>query len=394
MTATAASCARFDVKWTDASSDETGFEVQRSASSSFTSPTTLTAAANATTIADTTVAASTTYWYRVRSVRGTTPSAWTAGVSVTTPAGTTPPPPTYAAAVSADNPISHWRLGETSGTAAADVKARNAGIYRQGILLNQASLLSKDTANRAVTADGTNDWIEVADSATLDFTTAFSVEAWIKPTTIPAAGSWASVVTKAESYSIQFNGPRLEFTLMRDGVRYRLQAASGAIVAGRTYHVVATYDGVNQRLYLNGALAASRAQTGPATVGTWPLAIGSWSGFGEFFRGTIDDVAVYNTTLSAARVTAHFDAGGTPPTAAAARVKRTTKVKVRRNPKPVSGALGPAQRLTFGLKGPGKAARKRACVAPRVVLRRAKQDRKAPARACRAMSVTVSKTAG
>ena len=37
--------------------------------------------------------------------------------------------------------------------------------------------------------------------------------------------------------------------------------------------------------------------------------MGSWSGFNEYLRGTLDEVAVYGTALSAARVLAHRNAG-------------------------------------------------------------------------------------
>ena len=104
------------------------------------------------------------------------------------------------------------------------------------------------------------------------------LEAWIKPTSLPASGSFASILTKAESYSLQFNGPRLEFTIIQSGTRRRLQAPSGAIVAGQTYHVVGTYDGTTQRLYVNGTQVASAALSGAITTNTNPLTIGSWNG--------------------------------------------------------------------------------------------------------------------
>jgi hypothetical protein len=222
---------------------------------------------------------------------------------------TTPPPAStgYSAAVTGDGPVSYWRLGETSGTSAADAVGGRPGTYTNGPTLNQPSLLTSDT-NPSVALDGTNDDIRVPNAAALQFGSAFSLEAWIRPTVVPAAGAFASVLTKAESYSLQFNGPQLEFTLIQNGVRKRLKAAAGAIVAGKTYHVVATYDGATQRLYINGAQAASVALTGPATSNTNSLVIGSWQG-GELFAGRVDEVAVYGKTLTAARVQAHYGAG-------------------------------------------------------------------------------------
>src|SRR5213076_153839 len=118
--------------------------------------------------------------------------------------------------------------------------------------------------------DGTNDDVSIPSSAGLGFTSALSLEAWIRPASLPATGAFASILTKAESYSLQLNGPRLEFTVMQNGTRRRLQAPAGAVVAGTTYHVVATFDGATQRLYINGAQVASAALSGAATVTTNP----------------------------------------------------------------------------------------------------------------------------
>jgi hypothetical protein len=156
--------------------------------------------------------------------------------------------------------------------------------------------------------------VRVADASSLDVTSAFTVEAWIKPSLLPAAGSFESVVTKPESYSLQFNGPLLEFTIMQNGVRQRLQAPAGSVQAGQIYHVVATYDGTTRRLYLNGAQVASSALAGGPTVTPSDLYMGTWDGVGENFDGTIDEVALYNSALSTSAVSAHYTASF-PPTA-------------------------------------------------------------------------------
>jgi hypothetical protein len=221
----------------------------------------------------------------------------------------TPPPADtgYSTAVKADGPVSYWRLGETSGTAAADSVGSQPGTYANGTALGLPSLLASD-ANSSASFDGVNDEVRVANAAALQPSAAFSLEAWIRPTALPATGGWASVLTKAESYSLQFNGPQLELTIIQNGVRQRLKAPVGAVAAGQTYHVVATYDGATQRLYLNGSLVASAALTGAVTATTNPLTMGSWNG-SEYYAGRIDEVAVYGKALSAAQVQAHYAKG-------------------------------------------------------------------------------------
>src|SRR5204862_6786750 len=120
-----------------------------------------------------------------------------------------------------------------------------------------------------------------------------SVEAWIRPASLPAVGRWASVVTKAGSYSLQFHGPRLEFTIIQGTLRRRVIAPAGTIVAGYTYHVVGTYNGVTERLYVNGRRVASGARSGRISVTRRSVTIASWNGTGERFRGVIDEVAIY-----------------------------------------------------------------------------------------------------
>jgi hypothetical protein len=307
LNAKATSSSQIDLTWTDNSSVESNMVVERSTSSSFTSPVVKTLAADTTSYSDTGLTASTTYYYRVKATNATGPSGYSNTSSDTTQAP--PAATTYSQEVTADTPVSWWRLGEASGTTAADARNANPGTFVNGPTLGAASLLGSDSANKAVSFDGVNDHVLVPSSTSLRLGSPLSLEAWIKPTSIPATGSFASVLTKADSYSLQFNGPRLEFTVMQSGARKRLQAAAGAVVAGTKYHVVGTYDGTTQRLYLNGAQVASVALTGPATANGNSLYIASWNGGSEFAQGTIDEVAIYPTALSAARVLAHYNAG-------------------------------------------------------------------------------------
>ena len=95
-----------------------------------------------------------------------------------------------------------------------------------------------------------------------------------------------------------------------------------AISAGTTYHVVLTLDQPADELlgYLNGVevvssggigrLYAHGSDTGiGAMINQARFADGGKNGDGYYFDGRLDEVAIYHSVLSPARVTAHYSAG-------------------------------------------------------------------------------------
>jgi hypothetical protein len=303
----AASDTQVNLTWSDNSNNEQSFVLQRSTDSGFASGvTSTTLPANTSQAQVSGLSPSTAYYFRIKASNSAGDSAYTATASATTKA------PGYSSVVLADSPVSYWRLGEQSDSTAADQRGANNGTYFNSPGLGAQGLIPSDSANSAVSFNGISSYMKVNDAPSLRFSNAFTLEAWIRPGLLPASGSFSSVMTKAESYSIQFNGPRLEFTVIQNGVRQRLQTAAGALSTGQTYNVIATFDGTTQRLYVNGAQVANRALSGSASVTSNALTLGSWDGTMEYFNGTIDEAAVYNTVMNATRVAAHWDSGHTP----------------------------------------------------------------------------------
>ncbi len=85
LSAAVMSSTRVDLKWTDNSGNETGFTVERSTDGILYSQVAL-VGANVTQCSDTTVSDARTYTYRVQAYNGSGASAFSAGVTVSTPA--------------------------------------------------------------------------------------------------------------------------------------------------------------------------------------------------------------------------------------------------------------------------------------------------------------------
>ena len=93
------------------------------------------------------------------------------------PPPTPPPPPgppgPYRGTVLSDSPVAYWRLGESSGTTAADELGAAPGTYKQGVTFGAVGALA-DYANAAVSLDGGDDRVTMGDpvDGRLDFGTA------------------------------------------------------------------------------------------------------------------------------------------------------------------------------------------------------------------------------
>lgn len=211
----------------------------------------------------------------------------------------------YAAAVLADAPAGYWRLGEPSGTVAVDASGNGrTGTYAGGVTLAQPGALVGDP-NTAALFNGTSGHVTILADAAFN-TPSFSVEAWIKPTT--AVGD---IMHKNGATRWRFfleNSPALRVQL--DGLPADVgNVLAYGLVAGSWAHVVGTYDHptTTWRIYLNGVLQDTQVATFDNTVSS-ALDIGQSNAAG-YLACPLDEVGVYATALSAARVLAHYHAG-------------------------------------------------------------------------------------
>ena len=231
---------------------------------------------------DTGLAAATSYSYRVRAadLAGNL-SGYSSVQSATTQAASSG----LAAAYS---------FSEGIGTSVADASG-NGNVGAVG----SASWVTTGRFGNALSFNGTNARVTVADSASLDLTTAMTLEAWVLPT---VGGGWRDVIYK---------GPDDIYFLESSSSSGR--PATGGTFANPIYgnsalplnvwsHLAATYEGITLRLYVNGVQVSSRGVSRLITTSAGALTIGGDALYGQHFAGRIDEVRVYGRALSASEI--------------------------------------------------------------------------------------------
>jgi len=151
-----------------------------------------------------------------------------------------------------------------------------------------------------VSLDGDNDVVSVPDRASLHFTNAFTLSAWVYPTNTPGhiAGKW----TQKKSYQLAMSSGKFTFSIGR-GTSPTVVTVQAAAPLNTWSHVAGVYNGSRLSIYVNGVLKASTATSGSVVDSSNAFTIGNLPGSaGTGFKGRIDEVKAFNTALPAADV--------------------------------------------------------------------------------------------
>lgn len=174
--------------------------------------------------------------------------------------------------------------------------------------------------------DGTDDYIDVPDADNLSFGNSvtdspFSISAWIKMTDATLFRIVSKFQGSNGEYLLNTSGTDiLYFRLLDSNTSNRLDKSFGTALTsyeGQWIHICATYDGsastTGMKIYLNG----NRVDNSSAVVGSYtamhntnaPFDIGRYQGVASYANGLIDEVAVFNSELSASNVTSIYNGG-------------------------------------------------------------------------------------
>ena len=210
--------------------------------------------------------------------------------------------------------VSYWKLDEISGNAYADF-----------IGTNNATSTSVPTplagrVNGAQQFNGTSNGITAPGIAAYDFSTntSFTFEAWIKHVTGSYTGEEMIVERKTSSgalaINLKFNSTAVSFSVRNTASEIYDVTSTSNLYDNNWHHVVGVRDAsTNQlRIYVDGVLenTVSATYTAGFASPTTGISIGWRSSTSvDFFNGSIDEVAIYNRTLSSSEILQHYNNG-------------------------------------------------------------------------------------
>lgn len=197
-----------------------------------------------------------------------------------------------------DNLVGYWNF-DSLNINGSDFEVLDNSLNNNVGEVNGASFRDSGKINGALEFDGVNDYIEIPYDETLDFKESdkITLSAWIYPEA--GAATWYSVISKgiAQQYAVTFNSENRYLHFENHDLGSALNTSELELGFNRWQHVVAVYDGEKKEIFINGQKKAEALATGFMSSNLESLFIGM-DGNDEYFKGMIDEVRIYNSSLS------------------------------------------------------------------------------------------------
>jgi len=201
--------------------------------------------------------------------------------------------------------VSHWTFdaADISGSTLEDVVA---GVNDGTIHNSPTSVAGK--FNEALSFNGSNQYVDIPHSASLNLDAPFAVSAWVNTTY--AAGAWFRTIVAKYGYSSitpswglgWTNTDALGFYVRDSGNKsVKSTGVTNWGLDGQWHHVLGVQNNGVVRFYADGELAGSQADTLTASItNARPVSIARHGT--TYVPAKIDDVAIWNDGLSAYKI--------------------------------------------------------------------------------------------
>ncbi|WP_298862254.1 PKD domain-containing protein [uncultured Microbacterium sp.] len=263
---------------------------------------------------DSSVVSGTSYSYRVRATDQQGHAAMSGTVTATASGASTDS--AYRAAVLKDSPRNYWPLGEASGATAYDWAGGSDMTLNGSYTRNQSGALADETGKTSTRFNGSNAY--GASSEKIVAPQVFTIEAWVRTDANGGPGGKMVGFGNAQT-GLSSNYDRHIYMEPNGRITFGVYpgstqtiTSSGSYNDAKWHYVVATLSDSGMSLYVDGVRVAQRTDvySGQYYYGYWRVGGDSTWGGNTYFKGYLEDVAVYDSVLSPQSIAAHYTAAG------------------------------------------------------------------------------------
>jgi hypothetical protein len=220
----------------------------------------------------------------------------------------------YPAEVLADKPVLYLRFGEKTGPTARDETQQRSPTYGGEAKLGAKGAILDDPDTAATFTGAATSTVVIPPGLDFPGTAPFTIEVWALQRT-PNMFGWAVdhqvYGAGRNGWALRFSDKLLAFERWADNNETGVGSPI-PLMNGKYQHIVAAYDGTDAMLYVDGSMA----QSSPSPTAMHPMTT-TWAAGSQNctcgtanFAGTLDELAIYDKALPAARVLAHYRASG------------------------------------------------------------------------------------
>ncbi len=206
--------------------------------------------------------------------------------------------------------VGYWKMNENGGLYAYDSSASgNTGNLTNGPIWITSKFGS------GLQFDGTNDYVNIGNSECLNTINALTISAWVNSQNTQSCTGGTYILriengnptVSGGSYGLWWHSCNTLYFFLRepDDSGYVTQDVHPTISRNDWHYIAATFDGSTQiaSVYVDGVMKAS-SNVGISSIYTSLTTnfIFGYGSAGYYFNGTIDDVAIWNRSLSPSEI--------------------------------------------------------------------------------------------
>lgn len=208
--------------------------------------------------------------------------------------------------------LAYWAMDWNNASGILDNSTYGTTMKYAGAGFSQTSI-NASIRGLGLTLDGSNDQLIISSTTTqhLNITPNFTITMWANPiasianmrlfTRMEASGNFVQISKPATDLYAQF---------YYQGIYYNASSTIGTLPTLQWNHLAVVFNGTGTTMYLNGRkinTVTTLASMSAPTQGTNFMTIGSRSDNSSYFQGSMDEVMIFNRSLTAQEVNASFE---------------------------------------------------------------------------------------